>query len=385
MRFHILGIPHTVTTPDYTLCAFTQKVVRLCKMLKGAGHTVIHYGHKESEVDCTEHVTVTTEKDMAKAYGKKFNWRKDGLPKFKIDDYVNQKFFNKAILEVGKRKQKSDFLLCMWGSGHRSIADAHPDLLIVEPGIGYPAGHFAPYKVFESYAILHAYLGLGCVATAQNNRWYDVVIPNYFDPSDFQYESEKDDHFLFLGRVGEGKGIHIAIQIAEALNTKLLVAGQGEVRQSMARTDRPINEYVKYIGVVDGEKRKELLSKAKAVLCPSTFVEPFCGVHIEAAMSGTPVIATDFGAFSEYLIHGRTGYRCRTFEQFVWAAKNISTIEPKNCRDWAVDNFSMERVTPMYEEYFHMVQNISIGNGWYQENPERTNLDWLTKYYYPYD
>ena len=58
-RFHILSVPHTVTRKDYSACAFTQKALKFCKMMHRRGHIVYHYGHKDSEVECTEHVVIT--------------------------------------------------------------------------------------------------------------------------------------------------------------------------------------------------------------------------------------------------------------------------------------------------------------------------------------
>jgi glycosyltransferase involved in cell wall biosynthesis len=379
-RFHILGIPHTISTPDYNSCAFTQKVVKLCKMLKRRGHVVIHYGHEDSNVECDEHVTVTKRYDLAKSYGN-HDWRRKGFPNFSTDDWAYKTFYAKSISAIHERKEKHDFLLCSFGSGHKPVADAHGDMIICEPGIGYPSGHFAKFKVFESYAILHAYLGLNAAATTSNALWYDAVIPNYFDLSDFQFSKEKDDYFLFLGRVYEGKGIHIAIQIAEAVGGKLIVAGPGGIDNCTGRTDRSLSEYVEYIGVADVQTRKRLMSRAKAMLLPSTFLEPFCGVQVESMLSGTPTITTDYGAFAENNIHGVTGFRCRTFEQFVWAAKNIQSINPQSCREWAERNFSIERVGEMYEEYFWAVKNIYENNGWYEDNPARKNLNWIRKYY----
>ena len=59
MRFHVFAIPHTVTRPDYSACAFTQKVLKFCKMMTERGHTIYHYGHADSQVICTENVAVT--------------------------------------------------------------------------------------------------------------------------------------------------------------------------------------------------------------------------------------------------------------------------------------------------------------------------------------
>ena len=210
MGFHILGLPHTVTSKEYNACAYTQKVVKFGKMMKARGHEIIHYGHEESVLDCDEHVTVITNKDLEIAYGN-YDWRNNFF-KFDKTDHAYQTFFKNAIEEVGKRKRKNDFILPFWGSGVREVCDAHQnDMIVVEPGIGYAGGHWARWKVFESYAIMHAFYGMMGVGHCQSD-WYDVVIPNYFDPEDFVFNDKKEDYMLFLGRVYVGKGIHVAIQ-----------------------------------------------------------------------------------------------------------------------------------------------------------------------------
>jgi glycosyltransferase involved in cell wall biosynthesis len=371
MRFHILGLPHTVTSKEYNACAYTQKVLKFGKMMTSRGHEVIHYGHEESDLMCTEHVTVITNDDLKKAYGN-YDWRNNFF-KYDVNDHAYQTFYANAIREIGKRKQKNDFILPFWGSGVRAICDAHQnDMIVVEPGIGYAGGHWARWKVFESYAIMHAFYNMQGVGHCQSD-WYDVVIPNYFDPEDFQFNDKKEDYMLFLGRVYVGKGIHVAIQASEAAGCKLVIAGQKPDEMTFPK-------HVEFVGYADVPTRKKLMANAKGAYVPSMYIEPFGGVQIEMLFSGTPTITTDWGSFVENNLHGVTGYRCRTFDHFVWATENIGNIKPQNCRTWA-ENFTLDRVAPMYEEYFQNVLNVFTNKGWYERNPNRTNLDYLRRDY----
>ena len=216
-RFHVLGLPHTVSSKDFVACAFTQKVVKFCEMMKTRGHTIIHYGHEESQVECDEQVTVLKTEEWKKCYGN-YDWRKHFF-KYDVNDLAYKTFIKNSIDEIGKRKQPNDFLLAFWGNPMKPICDFHSDMIVVEPGIGYAWGHFAPFKVFESYAIHSAFYGLESVGTC-NEKWYDVVIPNYFNLNDFEYCEQKDDYFLYLGRVYDGKGINIAMQVTESIGAK---------------------------------------------------------------------------------------------------------------------------------------------------------------------
>ena len=361
MRFHCLGIQHTVTSKEYVACAFTQKVLKFCAMMTRRGHTVIHYGHEDSQVECTEHVTVLSRQRYAETYGT-HDFRSKFF-RFDLHDDAYNEFNQNAIREVNLRKQPGDWLLAFWGSGHQDICQgAGEGMRVCEPGIGYPYGHFAEYKIFESYAMYHAFTGIQRVGHCVGfDTWSkEAIIPNYFEPSDFEFSEDKDDYFLFLGRIGTAKGVDMAIRMTEKLGARLVIGGQNAQGGLEEVGFWPPPPHVEIVGHMDVEQKKRYMSRAKAVICMSTFVEPFCGVHVEAMFCGTPVITSDWGAFAEYNVHGVTGFRCRTLDQMIDAAQKIHTISPHTCRQWAMENFSVDHVAGLYESFFKKKSKFRI-------------------------
>jgi glycosyltransferase involved in cell wall biosynthesis len=372
MRFHILGLAHLATHSKYSACAYTNKIVRLCSMLKSLGHYVIMYGVEGSDCKCDEFVQVLSEAERLSCYGN-YDMNKEF---FKLDggDFAYTTFNKRAIEQINVRKQERDMLLCSMGCWHQPVAQG-TGVLAIESGIGYE-GIFADFKVFESYAWMHWVYGKRNIV---NGIFYDAVIPNYYDVESFPYQEKKGDYCLFVGRLVQRKGIEIAVEVTKRLGLKLIVAGQGSLvnpKEGLNITDKR----VEHVGCVGAEERAKLMGGAKCVFVPTLYIEPFGGVAVEAQLTGTAVLATDWAVFNETILHGKTGYRCRTIEEFVWGVKNIDKIKPADCRKWAVDNYSMERVSKMYQAYFERIQGL-WGKGFYEEKDDRKELDWLNRYY----
>ena len=400
-RLHIPAIPHTITSKEYLPCAFTQKVRNSCAMFTGIGHTVIHYGNEQSDVQCSEHVTVTTLDDLKKTYGDENYWKTSHFD-HKMQNHVCQEFYKNTVVEMRKRMQPGDFLLCHWGVGHKPVADGVADLnpIVVEPGIGYPET-FAPYRVFESYAKLHFQKGKiderfqtynnfkgkvpeiakwdpSLLYPYTHHHWTDDVIPNYFDPNDFECRPAegREDFLLYIGRIIKSKGIEVAMRLADHFDIPLYIAGQGNFREQMGWDPYPC---VKLLGTVDVHQRRDLIARAKAGICASLYLEPFCGVHVEMGLGGLPVLTTDVGVFTETVIDGKNGWRCKEFNDFVIGMENLDEIKPEVCREMAME-YQMDRVVLRYQDYFERLHAaVNAPQFWYLR-PEKTDLDIQKRY-----
>lgn len=340
-------------------------------MMHSLGHEVYHYGGQGSTPDCTEHIDIVTDAERKEWWGKNdvsrefyaIEWNPE-LPYWKTANY-------RAIAEIGKRVQQKDFICLIGGNCQKPIADAFPAHMSVEFGIGYE-GVFAKYRVFESYAWMHHVYGL---RQERNGANYDAVIPNYFDPADFEL-MEKEDYYLYIGRLISRKGPHIAADVCDRIGAKLKVAGQGilsEAPGEIKAAEITLKcKDMEYVGTVGVDERKKLMAKAKAVFVQTQYIGPFEGVAVEAMLSGTPVITTDWGVFAETVKDGVTGFRTRTLGETMWAAKEAVKLDPNEIRTYALSRYSIDVVKYRYQDYFNQLQTL-WGKGWYEEAYDPTD------------
>ena len=348
MNFHVVSLPHTQTTSEYTSCAFTSKIIGFCKILKSLGHTVYLYAGEYNDVECDEFVSCISEQDRVDSLlGKHYT---QASFDFNLPHW--QKFNNNVIKEIKKRADKKDFLCFVGGIAHKPIADALPEFISVEFGIGYGAT-FAKYRVWESYSWMHSNYAGFKDPTSVDGHFFDEVIPGYIDKNLFEFKNEKSDYYLYLGRLITRKGFDIAAEVCERMNKRLIIAGPGTPPS-----------YGEYVGVVDAKKRSELMSNATALLAPTLYLEPFGNIVPEAQMCGTPTITTDWGAFTETNINGVTGYRCRTFQDFCEAMENVKGLNNFDIRKRAESLYSFEAAAIKYDKYFNRLLTL-WDDGWY--------------------
>ena len=351
MRFHVVALPHTQVTKEFAGCAYTEKVRRFCNMMKGLGHTVYLYAGDENEAQVDEHISCISETQRRIVVGNKpyveapFDYR---LPHW-------QKFNKKAAAEIKKRAEKHDFICVIGGASHKPIADALPAMMTVEFGVGY-AGVFAQYRVYESYAWMHAIYAQHKNAAQVDGSFFDAVIPGYLDPDMFPMGKGDGDYYLYVGRMIPRKGIDIAAHICKTIGARLIFAGPGP----------HIPNYGEYLGPVGPEKRAELMGGAIATFVPTLYLEPFGNVNIESQACGTPVITTDWGAFTETVVQGVTGFRCRNVEEFILATQNVKNLDRHAIRDRAISLYSVDVIAKQYEYYFQRLMTL-WEDGWYTE------------------
>jgi glycosyltransferase involved in cell wall biosynthesis len=168
----------------------------------------------------------------------------------------------------------------------------------------------------------------------------------------YQFHSDGQDYVAFLGRICPEKGVDRAIEIAIRVGMPLKIAAkvdavdQAYFDQRIRRLlDHPL---VEFIGEINDQEKNELLGKARALLFPINWPEPFGLAMIEAMACGTPVIAYRHGSVPEIVETGQNGFIVNSVEEAAIGLCNLNSIQRVRCRQTFEQRFTSQQMASGY-------------------------------------
>ena len=187
-------------------------------------------------------------------------------------------------------------------------------------------------------------------ANAGNPENIVGICYNGIDPDKFPFNATPEEYLFWIGTIGHHKNTGAAVQAAKLSDHRLVMAGKVRDQDYYEAEVKPHidDDRIKYLGQIPFEDKIPYFSKAKALLFPTIWDEPFGLVAIEALACGTPVIAYPNGALPEIIEDGRNGFLVDSPEAMAEAIKKIDTIDRAYCRQVATEKFSLSAMTDSY-------------------------------------
>jgi glycosyltransferase involved in cell wall biosynthesis len=201
-------------------------------------------------------------------------------------------------------------------------------------------------------------------APLPNQNWVATVHHGFHERA-FRFHAEPGFYLAFLGRIAREKRVDRAIAIAKACGWPLKIAAKIDPSDVLYFKNEiaPLMEHplIEYIGEIPDSKKSTFLGRARAMLFPIDWPEPFGLVMIESLACGTPVVAYRGGSVDEVIEHGVTGFVVDNLDQAVDATKRTHTLDRRACRDAFTRRFSAARMASGYVRLYRQLASRAAG------------------------
>lgn len=185
------------------------------------------------------------------------------------------------------------------------------------------------------------------------------VVHNGVQLDQYPFHADKEDFLLFVGRATADKGPEVAIEVARSAGLPLVMAikiaeplevAYYESMMAPALTGADVDIRT----AVDHDEKIALLGRARAVIVPIRWDEPFGLVMAEAMACGTPVVAYRRGAAPELVVDGTTGFLVDPGDLggLVRAVERAGDLDPVACRAHVELAFSAQRMVAGYTSLY---------------------------------
>jgi glycosyltransferase involved in cell wall biosynthesis len=326
VRIALVSTPFVAVPPP--AYGGTELIVgELCKGFVARGHQVTLFACGGSKVPCELQTLYPT-------------------PRWPPDPYIEMSHAGWAMESILRDAHGFDVV-------HTHVAAALPFARFLRAPMVYTVHHdrdSPPYLGLFTSMYRSAQAQLVCISERQRQRSElrgAVVIRHGLDPRTYLYGDGEGDYAAFLGRLDRQKGAHHALEAADRAGVPIFLAGQPHDHDGYYETSvRPRlgRPGVASLGPVGGRRKIDFLRRARALLFPIEWEEPFGLVMIEAMLCGTPVIAFPGGAVNEVVEEGITGWVVHSVDELADRLRAAVRFDRVRCRRHAVERWSTGRM-----------------------------------------
>jgi glycosyltransferase involved in cell wall biosynthesis len=277
----------------------------------------------------------------------------------KVNHYVPALWEGYMVNNMFNRAEAGDFDILHFHHPEAALSKAaHSNVPVVH------TLHDPVYDWYKELFELYASENQHFISISDNQRRdapdlpYLTTVHNGVDPKDYPFSDKSEDYLLYSGRIIPEKGVKEAVQIAKKTHHRLLIIGpvspdhEGYFDQYI----KPyLDDQILYLGYIEREQLARYYQKAKAVLTPVQWEEPFGLTTIEAMASGTPVISLRRGAAPEIIQDGKTGFVVDSIAEMAEAVYKVGDLDRRTAREHVKKNFSIKKMVDGYEAAYEEV------------------------------
>lgn len=211
--------------------------------------------------------------------------------------------------------------------------------------------------------LLHDRVHLVAISYAQRDDNPDIryagVVHNGISLAACIFREKKEDYLVFVGRINAEKRPEVAIEIARKAGLPLvMIIKRSEPFERLYFEEILAPLMGADITVLDEpaqETKIDVVSRARALLFPIDWPEPFGLVMTEAMACGTPVIARALGSVPEIVRDGITGFCCASVPEMIEAVGMVASLNPRDCREDVERRFCASVMVTGYERIYRSV------------------------------
>jgi glycosyltransferase involved in cell wall biosynthesis len=213
------------------------------------------------------------------------------------------------------------------------------------------------------YALVHERIHLVAISNTQrqdNDKLrYAGMVYNGIDLAAYPFRAQKEDFLVYVGRANPDKGPARAIEVARRAGLPLAMIVKKAEPFERSYWDEMVvpllTDDVDVYEAVAPDVKADLLARARAMVFPIDWPEPFGLVMVEAMACGTPVVARPAGAAVEIIVDGETGFLRESIDDLAHAVQEVDRCDPAACRSRVEQHFSADRMVDGYERLFERI------------------------------